>query len=165
MAIIVEDGSNVANANSFVTRAEAIAYALLRGITLANDATTDVLLIKAMDYLESKRTYYVGKFTYDFQLLSWPRSGVYIDGLAFPEDEIPQQLKNAQMQLAIYASKGIDLLPSVSDKFVVQESIGPISTTYSEKVNVGSAPIMPLVDAMLAQLIEFGGVILQVVRV
>src|SRR5690606_40416418 len=54
--LIVEDGTIVAGANSFVTEAEIVAYALARGTNLPH--TTDeeldavaVLGIKAMDYL------------------------------------------------------------------------------------------------------------------
>lgn len=165
MAIIVEDGSDVANANSWVSRAEAIAFAAARGVTLADSTATDILIIKAMDYLESMRPQYVGTRTYDDQTLSFPRTGLTIDGLAFADDEIPPQLKSAEMLLVIYGSRGIDFLPSVSDKFVVEEQVGPLRTKYSESINTGTSPIMPMIDAYLEQLLTFGGAQLQLVRV
>ena len=77
--IIVEDGSVVAGANSYVTEAELTTYAADRGITLT--AATDVLLIKAMDYIESLS--FIGTKFSEGQSLQWPRSNVYIDGFWF----------------------------------------------------------------------------------
>ena len=52
ITITVEDGSNVANANSFVTIAEARSYAVERGVTLsATDDDVAVQIIKAKTIL------------------------------------------------------------------------------------------------------------------
>lgn len=157
MTIIVEDGTGIANANSYVTRAELIAYAVARGIVIADAPASDVFLINAMDYLESLRLRYVGTRTYDDQILSWPRTGVTIDGIDLDENEIPAQLKNAEMQLAIYASQGVVLMPTVTSAFVKREKVGPIETEYSETINTSSQPFLPLIDAMLEQLLSDGG--------
>ena len=50
MALVIEDGSRVAGANSYVTLAEARAFASARGVTLsAVDATLEPFVIKAFD--------------------------------------------------------------------------------------------------------------------
>ena len=55
MALIIENGSIVDNANSFVTAAEMVAYAALRGVTITADTTTqEQQIILAMDYLVSR---------------------------------------------------------------------------------------------------------------
>ena len=52
MALIIEDGSIVEDANSFTTDAEFVAYADARGYTLPDtESVRDQLQIKAMDYL------------------------------------------------------------------------------------------------------------------
>ena len=92
MAIIVEDGSIVADSNSFVSEVELSTYAINRGVTLSGD--TDSLLLKATDYLETLN-YKGNRYTKD-QSLQWPRSNVSIDGFSVDVDEIPEDLKTAQ---------------------------------------------------------------------
>ena len=46
MALIIENGTNVAGANSYATLTEILAFAALRGVTLsAVDATLEILAI------------------------------------------------------------------------------------------------------------------------
>lgn len=166
MAIVIEDGTGVADANSYATRAELIAFAALRGVTIPDVDASDVHLIKAMDYLETLASRYVGTRTYETQLLSWPRTDAFFRDIDYPVDEIPTTLKKAQLQLAVYSFQGIDLAPAVHEKFVISETVGPISTTYSQAVNTNSQPFFPLVDAWLSPLLTYGGAMaLQLVRV
>ena len=81
MALVIEDGTIVAEANSYVTVEEARAFALLRGVILsAVDADVEILIIEAMDYVEAKGSKFKGmKYTRD-QDLQWPRSGATVDG-------------------------------------------------------------------------------------
>ena len=73
--IVVEDGTNVPDANSYVTVEELVQYSADRGILLpVDDAEKEILLIKAMDYLELADNEYVGLRSYPDQLLSWPRT-------------------------------------------------------------------------------------------
>lgn len=153
MALTIEDGTIVANAVSYVTAAEARAYALARGVTLsAVDAEVEQLLIRAMDYLEAKRAQYQGAKVDPLQSLQWPRTDVIIDCNEFPFDEIPNELKKAQCQLALEAHNGIDLMPTRSGGFVKLEKVGPIETQFSEKVGAGVSPDMTAVDALLSPL-------------
>ena len=95
--IVVEDGTVVAWANSYVTEAELTTYAADRGITLT--AATDVLLIKAMDYIESLS--FIGSKFSEGQSLQWPRSNVYIDGFYFVPTIIPPALQTGQIATAL----------------------------------------------------------------
>ena len=55
MALIIEDGTVVAGANSFATDAELQAYAAVRQVSLpAAQAEREALLITAIDYIVSK---------------------------------------------------------------------------------------------------------------
>ena len=77
ITITIEDGSNVANANSFVTLVEARSYAEARGVALpVADDSLAVMLIKACDYLEAQANRYQGEIANEGQSLQWPR----IDG-------------------------------------------------------------------------------------
>lgn len=158
MTIIVEDGSIVADANSYVTVADARAYAAARGITLsATDSVVESLLINAVDYTESKRAQYQGSKVSQDQELQFPRYNVSIDGFEIPPTTIPKTLKNAQMQLVIESSEGIDLMPTQSGQFVTEETVGPITTKYSDKAGLdGLEPQMTAVDALLEPLYKQG---------
>ena len=158
MSLVIEDGSGLSTASSYVTVAEARAYALARGVTLSEvDATVEVLLIKAMDYLEAKRIRYQGYKASDAQALQWPRCYVWIDGYSVDSGEIPTILKNAQCQAAMEISDGTDPLPTGTGNGIKSETVGPLSTTYAT-YTVAPTPIMRKVDALLRPLFSGGGV-------
>jgi len=109
MTIVVEDGTIVADANSYVSEAELSAFATARGITLVLD--TEILLIRAMDFIEGL-LYKGSKLTYA-QLLQWPRSNVIIDGYYLTANTIPEQLKNGLIECAIAIDQGTDPLNDI----------------------------------------------------
>jgi hypothetical protein len=165
MALKIEDGSGVADANSYgvtdgtATFAAARSYAVDRGIVLCNadDAKLTAYLILATDYLESKK--YKGSQVDSTQPLSFPRQGLYYsDGTVFPEDELPDCLLKALYQLCIEQQSGVKLLPTVdrqsSGGFIKREKIDVFETEYSEQIGTTLAPIMPAVDALLAGIIQ-----------
>lgn len=156
ITITVEDGSNVANANSFVTLVEARSYAEARGVTLpVADDSLAVMLIKACDYLEAQANRYQGEIANESQALQWPRIDVYISGseTAFPSNAIPKQLKSAQSSLVVAISEGVDIMPNYSAAdFVTEETVGPITTKYADPTKVGIVPTLTAVDSLLAPL-------------
>ncbi len=153
MSIIVEDGSIVEDANSYVTIEETRTYALNRGVTLsAVDADVSALLINAIDYLEAQRARYQGTKVSSIQSLQFPRFDVVIDGIEQDPLLIPSILKQAQMRLVIEANNGIVLMPTRSGGFVTEDTVGPITTKYSDKVAVSVEPEMTAVDTLLAPL-------------
>lgn len=126
MTIIVEDGSIVTNANSYVTEAELTAYAVARGVTISGDP--EELLIKAMDYIEGLE--FIGvKYQYD-QPLQWPRAYVMLDSYWIDQDEIPQLLKDAQCESAITIDADIDPLANI-DRVKQSTTVGVVSVTYA----------------------------------
>lgn len=149
MAIVIEDGSIVSTANSYVTTAELATYAADRGVTVTG--TASVLLLNAMDYIESCS--FIGTKKTSTQPLQWPRYEVYIDGWYFPSDDIPNELKNGQMAVALAIDAGngplIDL-PSA----VKQETVGEISVTYQD--GASSVPIVRTINAALKKLLKGG---------
>ena len=159
MTLIVENGSIVANANSYVDLTDARAYATQRGETLpTDDSELEALLIKAMDYLEGLRAKYQGSKTDpDNQELQWPRMNVYIDCELFPSDEIPKELVSAQCQLAIDQNNGVVIQPSGDTRFAIFEKVGPLETEYSEKIGSTSSPTLTAADALLEPLFSACG--------
>ena len=158
MALVIEDGTGVEGANSYITLAEARAYALERGVTLtADDAVLEAHLILAMDYLESLRDKYQGSKTLSTNSLQWPRYPVYIDGTLIGSNVIPQELKDAEAQLAIEQHNGIVISPSVAEKVgaVKKEKVGPLETEYFAGTGSSTGqPVMTKVDELLAPLLD-----------
>lgn len=156
IAIIVEDGSNVTNANSFVTLAEVRSYAEQRGATLpAGDDALAVMVIKACDYLEAQANRYQGEIANESQALQWPRIDVYLYGseIAFPSNAIPKELKSAQCAAILAIAEGVDIMPNYSaSNFVTEETVGPITTKYADPTKVGIVPTLTAVDSLLAPL-------------
>jgi hypothetical protein len=157
MAIVVETGEGIANANSYVSVADATAYAAARGVTLDPD-TVEAQIILATDYLETFGCSYLGKQTYNPQELAWPRTGVWIAGVEMADDVIPNSLKKAQQQLVIEQANGFDLMPSTDGQIVKVEKVDVISTEYAVGTDWGESggpvPAFPRVDALLKALLK-----------
>lgn len=125
MALIVEDGTGKADAESYISVSDAASYLSDRGYSafaaLATDALKEAALRKATDYMEQAyRTRWKGTRVTATQALSWPRLYVEredyyvtfatppqnIDGTYYyPGDEVPVEVKNA---CALLALKSID---------------------------------------------------------
>lgn len=154
IVITVEDGSNVPNANSYLSIASARVFAANRGVTLsANDDEVAVQIIKAMDYIESFGCEYQGRPTYETQALTWPRTGAIINCVEFPADQIPNDLKSALAQAIIAVNAGIELFPNiVPQDYVTEETVGPITTKYADPTKVGLGNMSPILTAVQASL-------------
>lgn len=163
MALVIENGAIVTGANSYIDVPAAKAYASARGADLGtDDAVIEQRLLVAMDYLESLN--YKGTRTSpDVQPLAWPRADVTFDGRTFADNVIPQQLKNAQAQLAIELSNGVAIFASSGAssggaKFVKREKVDVIETEYATPKETGEESLavasMPAVDALLRGLVK-----------
>lgn len=159
MTLIIEDGTVVPNANTYVNVAEVRAFASARGITVpaanpAGDTEIEQALITAMDYLQNTQCYQGSQYDSENQSLEWPRSGVYFDGALYSYAAIPKKLKEAQIRLALEVLAGVVILPNtVASDYVVEETVGPITTKYANPTSVGIAPNFPMIDALLLPLL------------
>lgn len=165
IAIVVENGTIVDAANSYVTITDMRAYAASRGITLPiSDDGVATLLILATDYLEALPQKFIGEKVSVDQVLKWPRQQdhwsvypLWIDGVQLLPTEVPKQLIVAQMMIAAQVSRGVDLQPVQTGPFITSEQVDVIRTTYSDRQGPLLAPIMPAVDNVLAPLLRSGG--------
>lgn len=154
MSLIIETGAIITGANSFVTAAELVTYAGLRGTTYpATESEQEQLLILAMDYIVSAETKYQGVRSNVSQELPFPRIGVNLYGFNVASDDIPTTLKNAQIEAALQANASDLLVNGViqnvqSEKVDVVEvsyfSGGKWSTVQLDKVNAYLKPLMKL---------------------
>lgn len=151
MTLIVEDGSIVANANTYADLVSVRAFASARGVTLsAVDATLEPMVIKAMDYVESHRENFQGFKVSELQELQFPRSLVYVDGILISETSIPKCLISALCQAVIEISNNVDLMPTTTEPAIRKEVVGPIETEYAVSLGSGGfSPELRKVDAFL----------------
>ena len=131
MTIIVEDGSIVENANSYMSVAEIKTFAEDRGYTLpATDPEIEKLVIRSMDYLESLSDKYLGSKTEVEQELQWPRTSVFIDGFEVHANFIPPALKRALAQAVVDSQSGE--LMSAPTPAVKKQKVDVIETEFFE---------------------------------
>lgn len=156
MALIIEDGSGIAGANSYIDVVAARTYAAARGLTLpVADGDVEALLVKSMDFIEAYRGDFQGLKTAAANPLQWPRTGVTLDGYTLADDTIPQILKDAQAQLAVDANSQ-DLMPTGTGREVIMERVDVVQVQYAESGNTNPQPIFTKAEALLKPLFKSG---------
>jgi hypothetical protein len=153
MSLITEDGTGLANAESYASVADATAYHAARGNAAwaaASLGNQEIALRQATDYLE-RRYVYRGTRKTIVQALLWPRVGVYVDyiNLTWPVTKLTQ----ATCELALRALSG----PLVNDQTapnVKREKIGPLETEYFGN-SMNGQTFFTTVDDLLAPLIKY----------
>lgn len=104
MALIIENGTGVANADTFVLLADARTIATNYGITLpADDTEAEVSLRQGYRNLLTQEALLQGSRATDTQNNIFPRTGVYSNCKQIDSDAIPEDVKFAQ----IYAAEAI----------------------------------------------------------
>ena len=156
--IVVETGSIVSGANSYISEADMGTYATDRGVTIAGTAAD--LLIQAMDYIESQS--FQGLKKTSAQALQWPRTNVVIDSYAVNSDVIPQLLKDALCEFCIGIDGGTNPLANVARE-TVREKVGDIEVEYSP--NSRSADYLAAGETKLRKLLaNQSGISARVIR-
>lgn len=166
MPFIVEDGTGVDGANSYVSLEYANEYFTLRNRTewTGTDAVKQGYLISATDYIEAifgRR--FIGEMTDMSQPLSWPRTNTdeYLE-TAYAEDEIPDVLKRACCEYAYQIIVGGELLPTPAvdasgfSVVTTREAVGPIETEYRVAGSSGRPMTVrsyPKADSLMAGLL------------
>ena len=84
MTLIIEDGSIVEDANTFISLEDVKSYADLRGIDYPADNELSQNIILAGDYLNS--LCWKGDLVIASQSMSWPRSDVFAFGEILPNN-------------------------------------------------------------------------------
>ena len=141
MALIIEDGSGVADANSYGTVAGLQVYADSRGISLpVVTAELEALLINASDYLLGMEDRWQGYRVEATQALSFPREGVFLYGSLQPSTTIPAALINGQYQIAIDYNSG-NMLPTGAGRETIKEKVDVIEVEYAETGQGAFVPI------------------------
>ena len=151
MTLIIEDGTKVTGANSYITVAEYEAWVDARFGTNhtghGDDALVEQYILRAMDYFE--RLAFRGVKANEDQPLQWPRYNVNIDGYYKDATEIPAEVKTALYELTRAEETSDGLLNEVKRK-TKREKIGDIEVEYSD--NSSSRDMLPAVTHALRKL-------------
>ena len=148
MAIVVEDGTLVSGANSYITLAEFKAWADDRGITYGTDSKISEQLYRAHDYFESLR--FKGLKSDENQTMQWPRDQVLVDGYAVDSNEIPKEVKTSLFELIKIEIDGDSKL-APSEREVLSEQVDSIKITYKD--NAGMKRSTPAPERALRKLV------------
>lgn len=142
MSLIVEDGTGLATAESYISVADADTYHSNRGNSDWMALTTAVkerLLRIATDYMVAVyRLRWDGYRYVNTQALDWPRIYVPVRDVcsvnAYPEyvsfDVVPTQVKNACADLALKANS--ETLLDDQTQGTIREKVGPIEVEYDK---------------------------------
>ena len=126
MAIIVEDGTLVADANAYITVQFFRDWHSVRGITAASadagsytTALIEAAIVKATDYVDKRfGTKFVGSLRDRDQSLMWPRSDAFTNQDDYIQTTtIPKELKRGVVEYALIALKLGELLPVPAPSF------------------------------------------------
>lgn len=108
--LIVEDGTGVADADSFISLANARVLAAKYALTIAeDDASAMASLRNAYNYLSKYEMQLQGTRTFERQTGIFPRTGVILNGYYLSQGEIHSQVKMAQMYAAASIADGFNV--------------------------------------------------------
>lgn len=162
MALVVEDGTGLAGAESYLSVAGFQAFATARGYVISGDVTElESALRLATTYIDSFWNSFKGNKVSQEQALQWPRSDVSIFGFTVEEDELPQTLLDATAEAAYQQQAGTSLLPSGVGGNVKFEKVGPLETEYFSN-NPAAQPTLRAVDTHLSPLLRNTGLLTSV---
>lgn len=174
MALVTEDGTGRADAESYISVADATAYHAGRGnaawAAVASDEVREQLLRRATDYMEqSYRSRWAGMRLSVTQALSWPRYEVPIKdapgGYAslpsyYPHDEVPLLVSQVCALLALRAIDGeLNADPEVAVK---RKKVASLEVEYFDR----ALPVRPMsaLSEMLRPFFRGGEMNIQLVR-
>lgn len=137
MTFQVEDGTGLANANSYASVAEFDAYVADRGIDVSLLGTTQIKqqkLVQATGYIDLSNRFKGFKLV-TTQALQFPRTSLYdCDGTLVASDAIPANVKYAAIEYAVRAATADLFAIPANDEFGVltakRVKVGPIEREF-----------------------------------
>lgn len=154
MALVIEDGSVVSGANSYITVAEYKAWAGDRNISFGTDDAIEAGIYRAMDWFE--RQFFIGNKANENQLLQWPRNEALIDGYYAEATEIPKEVKNALYEATKVQLDGDSEL-NAQERKTKREQVGDISVEYAD--NSDNRKITPALTFAMNRIVMPAGVV------
>lgn len=163
MTLIVEDGTGLSTAESYISVADAGTRHTALGNTAwtGTDAAKEAALRRATQYmLQRYRGRWQGNRINSSQALDWPRYSVIVDGYDVDSDDVPTEIANACADLALRALAAD--LNEDQTRAVVREKVGPLETEYA--AGSSQATRYVAVDQALAPFFRVGATSARLVR-
>ena len=135
MALIVESGAGLADADSYISLADARTFAANYGITLpADDTEAEIALRQGTQYVDLQEPCFVGERLTDDQALAYPRDD---DG------GMPSALGKATVYAAAEFALGTDVRASDDGKAIASEEVvGAVRVGYFNNGKTGGTVII-----------------------
>ena len=136
MTLVVETGSGMPDAESYLSVADFRTYCEARGLTVDGDDTVAEQKLRiATGYIDTVRRYKGSRLQVS-QSLEFPRDSLTDFG-GLPVTGVPARVKNACAELA-YKAFSEDLYTDLDRGGMVKsQSVGPISVTYADGAPAG----------------------------
>ena len=165
MAIVTTVGDQTAN--SYITVAEYEAFWTERNVNLSHsNAAKEAELVKAADYINREYAF-VGERQFRYQAMAWPRlTGVIlVKDWPIDPDTVPQDIKDAQAELAYIINQGTNVFATVEGGAKVREKnkAGPVETEV-EYTNFRETPRYVAIEGLLSPYTVYGGAQFKMVR-
>ena len=172
MALVVEDGTGLANADSYQSLVDARANANALGLNLpAGEVDAEVALRNGARYADRYERRFSGSRLVDTQALAYPRKDSYRcfgnNSIVVASDAIPNEMIMAQVFAAVEYGKGTDVMPVNDGKSIASnEVVGAVKQSYFDNGKTGkSIVITKSVDALSPLLCVGGGFTVRTKRV
>ncbi len=140
MSLIVEDGTSLPDAESYISVSDTDAYFSARGMTIWGNVTQtekEEALRRATDFMTSEyRVLWTGLRASVTQSLDWPRTKVVMGDFSgctqlYPNNVVPMEVRKACAELALRATMGP--LKDDTTQVLIEDTIGPITKKYDPK--------------------------------
>jgi hypothetical protein len=151
MALVVEDGSIVAGADSWISLSDARALAAKYGYALpADDTEAEAALRNGAMYIGLFESALCGRRVSAVQSLSFPRTGISLYGFPVANNVIPDQVKLAQVIAGVEYGSGADVRASSDGRVTTMERVeGAVTVQYANNGNTGATiTITAAIDAL-----------------
>lgn len=151
MPLIVEDGTIVAGADSFVSLSDARALAENYGLLLpVDDTAAESALRNGALYVGLQEPAMCGSRVSPVQELSFPRQGVTLYGYDVAIDDIPAQVIRAQVIAAVEYGNGTDVRASTDGRATSTERVeGAVTVQYFNNGATGATTVITAaIDAL-----------------
>lgn len=137
MALIVEDGTGLKDADSLISLDDARFMAANYGYTLPeDDDAADAALRQGAIYVDLSEPSFYGSRLNDDQGLSWPRSDAYRcrngNKIAIAFDDVPSEARRAQVIAAATYGAGENPRGNYTGRITTAEKVGPIEVEYAD---------------------------------
>lgn len=124
MTLVIENGSGVAGANSYVSVNDASVFFSARELSIPSAGH----LLQAADFIENLS--FAGSTTHDTQIMSFPRTGIFdLNKRPYTENAVPRAVINAQLWLSNYIRDGFS--PSaVATQAIKKEKVDSLEVEF-----------------------------------